>query len=164
MVRTVEIKDAKALLEMQCKLDQQTKNMMYEEDERPRDIVKLENQIAQLKEEGSLMLVVEEAEQLVGFLSAERGPYRRIRHTAYIVIGILEGYRGKGIGTALFNKLNEWSHENQITRLELTVMCHNAEGIALYKKNGFEIEGIKRHSIYLDGKYVDEYYMAKVID
>lgn len=164
MIRTVEIEDAAALLEMQCQLDKQTKHMMFEEDERPRDVEQLKDELALLKQQGSLMLVVEEGEKIVGFLSAERGQYRRINHCAYIVIGILECYRGKGIGKALFSKLNEWAMQNQITRLELTVMCHNTQGIALYKKNGFEIEGVKKHSMRVNGSYVDEYYMAKVFE
>ena len=60
--------------------------------------------------------------------------------------------------------LDEWTQKNQITRLELTVMCHNTTAIALYRKNGFEIEGIKKHAMYVEGNYIDEYYMAKVVD
>lgn len=160
----MEIGDAKALLEMQCQLDQQTKNMMFEEDERPRDVSFIENKIKSLSEENSLMLVAEKHGKIVGFLSAERGMYRRIQHTVYIVVGILVGYRGLGIGSALFKVLDEWTQKNQITRLELTVMCHNTTAIALYRKNGFEIEGIKKHAMYVEGNYIDEYYMAKVVD
>lgn len=163
MVRTVEIDDIQALLEMQCLLDKQTKNMMFEEGERPRSLEKLKAEVLRLKEQGSLMLVAEKDNKIVGFLTAERGAFQRIHHTAHIVIGILKGYRGLGLGTKLFKELDKWSKQNHITRLELTVMCHNKEGIALYRKNGFEIEGIKKHSMYVDNTYIDEYYMAKVM-
>lgn len=43
-------------------------------------------------------------------------------------------------------------------------MTHNLAGIALYKKMGFEIEGRKRHSLRVNGAYVDEYYMSKLLD
>ncbi len=42
-------------------------------------------------------------------------------------------------------------------------MTYNTAGIALYKKMGFEIEGTKRNSLFIDGKYVDEYYMSKLL-
>lgn len=45
----------------------------------------------------------------------------------------------------------------------MTVMTHNEVGIALYRKRGFEIEGVKRDSIYIEGQYRDEYYMAKLL-
>jgi RimJ/RimL family protein N-acetyltransferase len=50
-----------------------------------------------------------------------------------------------------------------IHRLELTVVTENQAGLQLYKKMGFEIEGTKRQSLYIDGKFVDEYYMSKLV-
>lgn len=51
---------------------------------------------------------------------------------------------------------------NGIVRLELSVMTHNQAALALYIKNGFEIEGTKRKSLIIDGEWVDEYYMSKI--
>jgi RimJ/RimL family protein N-acetyltransferase len=70
---------------------------------------------------------------------------------------------GQGVGTQLFIAMGEWASQKNIHRLELTVMTHNQAGIALYKKRGFEIEGEKKHAIVIDGHYVDEYYMAKLL-
>ncbi len=42
-------------------------------------------------------------------------------------------------------------------------MIYNDGAIHLYKKNGFVIEGVKRKSMILDGSYVDEYYMARIL-
>jgi len=60
--------------------------------------------------------------------------------------------------------LEEWAQQHHIHRLELTVMAHNNAGVALYKKQGFEIEGTKRHSLLINGQYVDEFYMSKLLD
>jgi RimJ/RimL family protein N-acetyltransferase len=56
-----------------------------------------------------------------------------------------------------------WARERGFHRLELTVMTHNERAIRLYKKMGFEVEGVKKHSLFVNGEYVDEYYMAKLI-
>ena len=80
----------------------------------------------------------------------------------YNVCGILKDYRGKGIGTEFFKQLDIWAEKENITRLELTVICENKIAKHLYEKNGFEIEGIKRNSVFRDGKYLDEFYMAKI--
>ncbi|OTZ84271.1 hypothetical protein BK771_21450 [Bacillus thuringiensis serovar ostriniae] len=80
----------------------------------------------------------------------------------YIVDGILEQNRGQGIGTALFQHVEEWAKINHISRLELTVVTKNEAGLALYKKSGFEIEGTKRNSLMVDGTYYNEYYMSKL--
>ncbi|MNC75722.1 putative acetyltransferase YhhY [compost metagenome] len=77
--------------------------------------------------------------------------------------GICTGYRNKGIGTKFFNELDKWAEQNKISRLELTVMCHNETAVGLYEKKGFRKEGIKKNSMLVNGSYVDEYYMAKLL-
>jgi hypothetical protein len=43
-------------------------------------------------------------------------------------------------------------------------MTHNEAGIALYRRRGFKIEGVKKHSLLVGGWYVDEYYMARLLE
>jgi RimJ/RimL family protein N-acetyltransferase len=81
----------------------------------------------------------------------------------YIVIGILQSYSGQGIGAKLFERLEQWAREEEFHRLELTVMTHNHRAIGLYNKMGFKVEGVKKHSLFVNGEYVDEYYMSKLI-
>ncbi|WP_340003399.1 GNAT family N-acetyltransferase [Paenibacillus sp. FSL K6-0276] len=100
---------------------------------------------------------------MVGFLSVRGGSVRRNRHSAYIVIGILRQYQGKGIGAGLFREMNTWVMNTEIVRLELTVMSHNQVALELYIKSGFVIEGTKRKSLVIDGQWVDEYYMSKIL-
>ena len=95
-------------------------------------------------------------------ISAQRGRLNRIAHSAYIVVGILREYRGKGIGTEFFKRLNAWAEEKKMTRPELTVICENEAAKHLYLKSGFEIEGVKRKSVCVDGAYLDEYCMARI--
>jgi RimJ/RimL family protein N-acetyltransferase len=42
-------------------------------------------------------------------------------------------------------------------------MTHNEQAIALSKKMGFTIEGLHKHTMLVDGVYVDEYTMAKLL-
>ena len=50
-----------------------------------------------------------------------------------------------------------------IYRFELSVMTQNTTAVALYRKFGFEVEGTARDTLFVDGRYVDEYMMAKLI-
>lgn len=163
VVREIEYSDADAFLHMQVELDKETRYMMYEPNERTKDLDLTHGLIQNAADGRNLLLVAENDKDIVGFLSAERGVYNRIKHTAYIVVGIREAFRGKGIGSEFFKKLDLWARENDITRLELTVMCPNKTAIHLYEKNGFMIEGIKKNSMFVDGEYVDEFYMAKLL-
>ncbi|AQR93476.1 GNAT family N-acetyltransferase [Clostridium saccharoperbutylacetonicum] len=162
VVRKAKLEDANNLLSMLLALDKETKYMLLEPDERNNDVSRVEGMIQQSINGGNLLLVSEEGNNIVGFLSAQRGILKRINHTAYIVVGIREFQRGKGIGSKFFSELDLWAKENSIIRLELTVMCPNIVAKHLYEKNGFEVEGIKKRSMLVDGEYVDEFYMAKL--
>lgn len=164
IIRKIEEQDAEEYLRMLLQLDKETKFMLYEPGERPRDVSLIGERIRQTADGRNLILVAEEEKHIVGFLSAWTGVPNRIRHSAYIVTGLLNAYRNNGIGSRLFQKLNFWAIQNRITRLELTVMCHNATAIHLYEKAGFEIEGKKRNSVKVDGEYVDEFYMGKLLE
>ena len=161
-LRELNKENAHELLQMQLQLDNETTNMMYEPGERPNDITRLHTLIENNANNGSVVYLAYEDETCVGFLSAMRGGFNKIRHTAYIAVGILRDYRGKGIGNALFNQLIEWADSNGIKRLDLSVMTHNQAGIALYKKHGFVIEGTKKCAMFVKGTFIDEHFMARV--
>ena len=162
IIRNIEVNDSKKMLKMLKALDKETKYMMLEEDERSSDIGLIENMIFQATNNKNLLLVAVENNEIIGFLSAQKGYFNKIKHTAYIVVGIREEHRNKGIGKELFRSLDIWTKKEKIMRLELTVVCENIIAKNLYEKNGFEIEGIKKKSLLIDGIYMDEYYMAKV--
>lgn len=154
--------DAERFWEMMNQLDHETKYMLYEPGERIKNIARIESLIEKSVEGEDFLLVAEENDKIIGYISAQKGGLKRIAHSAYIVVGILQNYRGKGIGTEFFIQLDNWAEEKKITRLELTVICENEVAKHLYEKSGFEIEGVKRKSVLVDGIYLDEFYMAKI--
>lgn len=162
-IRKIKLEDAGKYLNMLKQLDQETDFMLYEPGERDTSLQKMEENIRSIISSNSLLLIAEENEEIVGFLSATRGGANRIKHSAYIVTGILKAYRGRGIGTTFFEGLEMWARETGITRLELTVMAHNKHAFHLYQKQGFKIEGVKEKSVMMNGIYIDEYYMAKLL-
>lgn len=139
---------------------------MYEPGERGTEYLKLLRENIQVLITGEDLLLVAENEnnEIIGYIWAERGKLNRIQHTAYITTGIRERYRGKGIGTEFFKKLNEWARSKKIIRLELTVECENIHAKHLYEKNGFIVEGIRHKSMNVNGNLLDEYYMGKIIE
>lgn len=161
-IRKIENKDANNYLNMLLNLDKETKFMMFEPGERPTDINIVKNIIDKSINGDNLVLVATDEENIVGFLSVQKGTQKRIKHTGYIVVGIREKYRGKGIGSKLFSELDIWARENNVKRLELSVICSNTIAKHLYEKNGFEVEGIKKKAMIIDGEYVDEFAMAKI--
>ncbi|WP_426348586.1 GNAT family N-acetyltransferase [Alloiococcus sp. CFN-8] len=162
IIRDIEFDDADAFWEMQFALDKETSFMNYEPNERIKTN-KINNLIKNAVEGKDLFLAAQEDNRIIGFISAQRGVSNRTKHSAYIAIGIRKDFQGRGIGTELFERLDFWARENNITRLELMVVCSNSIAKHLYEKSGFIIEGIRKNAMVVDGKYVDEYYMAKLL-
>jgi RimJ/RimL family protein N-acetyltransferase len=163
-IREIRIEDARKFLSMKIKMDSETKFMLLEPGERRTSLEEQEKQIAQmLSRPNQMVFLAEDDGELVGSLSAQGGLCKRNQHCVYIVVGILKSYCGKGIGTALFTTMEAWARRQGIHRLELTVMKHNQAGVHLYKKMGFEVEGVLVHSIQIDGEYIDQYSMAKLL-
>lgn len=49
-----------------------------------------------------------------------------------------------------------------MVRSYIRYILYNTIAKHLYEKNGFKIEGIKKNAMIIDGKYVDEFFMAKL--
>jgi|LGVF01.2.fsa_nt_gb 8-oxo-dGTP pyrophosphatase MutT (NUDIX family)/L-amino acid N-acyltransferase YncA len=161
-IRTLTVDDAEAFLNLMKTLDDETTYMMFEPGERVTGADEMRLRIKHLLS-GGISYVYDDGD-LNGFISIGKGQCNRIKHTGYIVAGLKLIKSGQKIGTLLFNKMLTWANENNLHRLELTVMVPNESGVHLYKKMGFEIEGIKRDSMLVEGVYVDEYYMSKILE
>ena len=163
-IRQIREGDAESFLAMMKTLDNETKFMMYEPDERISTVEKQGKIINELlARDNQTIFVAEDDGWLVGFLGVYGGEFRRTRHRAYIVVGIIREFWGRGVGKSLFLEMEKWSRSKGIHRLELTVMSHNERGIRLYQKMGFEVEGTRRDSLLVDGEYIDEYAMYKLL-
>lgn len=163
LIREARLEDAEGLITV-MKNAEESNFMLFGPGERQLESKQFAVFIEKMRYQfNSTIFIAEVKDNIVGYLIVQGDTPSRIAHRAYIVIGIHSDFRGRGIGTALFSKLNDWAKDKSIHRLELTVMVDNIVGIALYKKMGFEIEGTKRHSLRVNGSYVDEYYMAKFL-
>ncbi|MEH7225362.1 GNAT family N-acetyltransferase [Bacillus sp. JJ1566] len=164
LVREITPADAGEFAKITERVEETSEFMLWEAGERKVNPEQQRKMIERIgAEENSTIFVAEEGNKLIGFLMAIGGNARKNKHSVYIVIGILKESRGKGVGTQLFNELEKWALTHQIHRLELTVVTQNAAGLSLYKKMGFEIEGTKRHSLLINGVFVDEFYMSKLL-
>lgn len=162
-VRDAELSDAAAVLNMLSELDQETRFMMLEPGERALDVARFAGWLADLRLRQDCYLVAAREDEVLGFTHAERGQYRRNRHSANVVMGVLPQARGRGLGTKFIQGIDLWAKQFSVTRLEIAVMAHNTEAIRLYTKHGYAAEGVRRSSLIVDGEPVDELVMAKIL-
>jgi RimJ/RimL family protein N-acetyltransferase len=79
-------------------------------------------------------------------------------------LGLMIGdksFWGRGVGADACNALADFAFETlKLRKIWLTAFCNNPAAVALYQKVGFEIEGTLKQHVFVDGVYIDEYFMA----
>lgn len=163
IIRPIEVSDAENFLELSKKIDESS-FMLFEPGERQTTVEQQRKSIERiLSEPNTIFFVAEIENKLVGFIAAIGSNLKRNRHSANIVLGVLEDYRGQGIAIKLFNNVFEWANEVGISRLGLTVIKHNNKAFNLYRKMGFKSEGERVQSLKINGEFVNEYYLYKLL-
>ena len=108
-------------------------------------------------------LVAEVDGGLVGQIALHVEPNPRRKHVAGIGMGVRDDWTGKGVGSALLGAVLEMADDwLNLRRIELTVYGDNQGALALYRKFGFEQEGLARGYAFRRGDYVDALYMARI--
>ena len=116
-------------------------------------------------ERGVVLLALTGQGEIVGYLTAFFGHFARNRGNLFIaVIGLREAVRGQGIGTRLFEAVEDWARVHRAWRLELRVSSLNERGQALYRKRGFDVEGRIRSGVFRRGAWTDDLWMGKLLD
>jgi len=85
------------------------------------------------------------------------------RHVADFSVYVERGWRGKGVGRVLLERLVELGRELGYHKLVLSAFPFNTAGVALYERLGFRTVGIYKEQGLLDGQWVDTIIMEKVL-
>ena len=85
------------------------------------------------------------------------------RFVADISVYVERGWRGRGVGRVLLEKLTELGRAHGFHKLVLSAFPGNAGGMALYTRSGFRLVGVYHEQGQLDGKWVDTIVMEKLL-
>ena len=167
LTRPITPEDAEALTALFAAIDGETKFLLFEPGERTQGPDEWRRRIAQTGDDGTNAIFVAADDhapgELVGVLIALGDGRQRIRHSVGLIVAVHQAYAGQGIATRLFAALEEWARGRGLHRLYLQVQVNNHRAVALYHKWGFTVEGVHRHAVRLDGEWVDDYTMAKLL-
>ncbi len=158
--------DEQQLIDLFSALAAETDFMLFEPGERELSLneqAELIDSISHSSNRLLLVAVAAEKDKIVGFLGATGGSSNRSSYTANFVLGVLKAHWGKNIGKSLLSDFEEWATYQEFKRLEMTVIESNSRAISLYVSNGYEVEGIRRSSMNVNGVFVNEVYMSKLL-
>ena len=100
---------------------------------------------------------------VVGWCDVVRHPHEGFTHVGQLGMGVLGGYRRRGVGRQLLQAALDGGRAIGLRRLELEVFRSNAAAVLLYESFGFQHEGAKRDARILDGITDDVLIMARVV-
>jgi RimJ/RimL family protein N-acetyltransferase len=112
----------------------------------------------------ALNLGIFDQEKMVGWLNFQGAHILHpwIKHIGHFGMGVRRAYWGQGLGSKLLETMNEFVDNSGFLRVEANVRVENVRGVALYKRFGYEIEGTRRAAAFINGRFVDEYFIARV--
>jgi RimJ/RimL family protein N-acetyltransferase len=89
---------------------------------------------------------------------------RATSHARVFGITLARAVRRRGVGTRMMQTAIDWAREHGVRRIELATFANNAPALALYRKLGFEVEGVRKGSLVLNGRVVDDVVMALLLE
>jgi phosphinothricin acetyltransferase len=110
------------------------------------------------------VVVAETGGQVVGWASLNRfNPRPAYDHVADISVYVERGWRGRGVGRRLIERLVELGRAHAYHKLVLAAFPFNTAGMALYERSGFRTVGTYREQGMLDGRWVDVIVMERLL-
>lgn len=162
-IRSAEDKDAAELSRLRLQIDGETENLDRVQGEGFIDASGFKQLIrADTDDSRNLFLVAEVKGSIAGYSRCEGNHLTRFAHKAEFGICVAKEYWGYGIGKQLLAQSLGWADSNGITKLNLYVLETNHTAIELYKRFGFEVEGLLVNDRVLsDGKYYNTVVMGR---
>lgn len=116
-----------------------------------------------LSQRKTIFLLAYDKGKMIGYVSLVFPRFKKMKGNAYLTIALKKDYRGKGIGTILMNKAEDYALSRGTRRIELEVFAKNTGAKKLYETLGYVVEGIKKEAVTEEDGYDDIVIMAKKI-
>jgi ribosomal protein S18 acetylase RimI-like enzyme len=100
-------------------------------------------------------------DEVVGWCGIDIPEMDKLSHTAELTLGVLEEYRGKGIGDHLLERGLRWADEEGLHKVYNSIPSVNETAIEFLEDHGWEKEAIRTDHYRIDGEFVDEVMMEK---
>jgi len=161
-IRKITPSDAAAFIEFFTLLLKQTDFLLPSAKEAAISVEKQTEIISALDDFKQIFIASDSVKnRIVGFIGVTRFNMEKNKHIANFAIGVLKDSQKHGLAEKLLAEAEKWLKAKNVRRLELTVIKENIPAIRFYEKHGFKNEGLRRQSIFMNGKFYDEFYMAK---
>ena len=158
LIRKIEIKDLNGFHSALSSVAKEGAFLLTVE---PPLIERMENFVKDNIKNNNAQYVCEVNGLIIGWAYIIPYPRQTMGHVGSLGMGVIKPYRGKGYGKKLLKYVIDHAWSQGLKRLELEVFSDNKIAINLYKKMGYEVEGIKKYARFYNGIYQDIVVMAQ---
>lgn len=165
IIRTIESDDARAFINIQELVNQQSNLEYFGENEQNLTVQQVRKTLLEWRKfkNRTILLCIVNGEY-AGYAIIKGNKASRTNHVASIRIGVINSQQRLGIGSALLSHAEKWAISHKIERLESCILVHNEAAIALFKKHGYSLDGIRKGSVKINNIAFDENYYSKQLD
>lgn len=98
--------------------------------------------------------------EVIGWVHLEGRDVDKLDHVVYLTMGLLDEYRGLGIGSKLMDRAVTWAGKHGYDKVASNVPASNESAIDFLKETGWEQEGIRPDHYNIDGQLVGEVLLS----
>lgn len=163
-IRDVEIADAEGVVGILNPIIEGRQHTVFSD---PVGIEAEREYIANFPARGVWKVAVRPADgRLVGFQVLEpiAGYTRALDHVATLGTYVDLAQRRQGIASALFDATVEAARRKGYEKIFTFVRADNPAALATYRANGFSVVGVAQRHAKIDGRYIDEILIERLLD
>ncbi|MXR20837.1 GNAT family N-acetyltransferase [Halobacterium bonnevillei] len=132
----------------------------YIEAESVADVIDHEEVLLRHNElEERMFFVATVGSDVVGWVHVAGSELDKLQHTAELTVGVIDNYRGHGIGSHLLERGLEWAGSRGYEKIYNSIPASNDDAIAFLENHGWAVEATREDHYKLGDQYVDEVMM-----
>lgn len=165
LIREAEEKDAQLMIDFYNLVGGETDFLSFGKNEFKMTLQEYKEFIKSTALENNSMLILATiGNEIASIASITSNQKSRTKHVGTLGIVIKEQHCGLGLGKEIMNYLINWASLNGITKkIDLVTREDNTRAIELYKKVGFQEEGILKKDTYINGVYYNTLVMGLIL-
>lgn len=99
--------------------------------------------------------------EVIGWVQLETRDVAKLDHVVYLTMGLLDEYRGLGIGSKLMDRAVTWAGEYGFTKVASNIPATNDSAIEFLESNGWDREGVRPDHYNINDQMIDEVLLGR---